>query len=200
MLRGSPGTLEALDNVRIRYASGYNVPSIGAPTGVFVLPFGGVLASEGTPSTADVMRVDCESQNLKSTDAADVFQAYSALCLRGIGGRRSVNVCQTTTVSSSNFIYDNDLRNTGPSTSRAVRNTRENPDVGLTSGEATCSRGSHKWTLTKKLRSLEDTRQKSSSFKRVILCKRAINEKALHSPKAKALERLYKAFFLSFLG
>ncbi|GJU11809.1 hypothetical protein Tco_1134205 [Tanacetum coccineum] len=41
------GTLEALDNVRIRYASGYNVPSIGAPTSIFVLPFGGVLASEG---------------------------------------------------------------------------------------------------------------------------------------------------------
>ncbi|GKE92169.1 hypothetical protein Tco_1573264 [Tanacetum coccineum] len=29
--------------------------------------------------------------------------------------------------------------------------------------------GSHKWTRTKKLRSLEDTKQKSSSFKRVIL-------------------------------
>ncbi|GKC32341.1 hypothetical protein Tco_1039635 [Tanacetum coccineum] len=58
----------------------------------------------------------------------------------------------------------------------------------------------HKWTRTKKLRSLEDTRQKSSSFKRVILCKWAINEKAHHSPKAKALERLYKAILFSFLG
>ncbi|GKE09649.1 DNA helicase, partial [Tanacetum coccineum] len=125
----------------IRYASSYNVPSIGAPTGVFVLPFGGVLASEGTPSAADVMRVDCKSRNLKSTDVAGVFQAYSALCSRGIGRRRSINVCQTTTVSSSNFIHDNDLCNTDPSTSRAVRNTRENPDVGLTSSEATCSRG-----------------------------------------------------------
>ncbi|GJY66274.1 DNA helicase [Tanacetum coccineum] len=190
----APGTLEALDNVRIPYASGCNVPSIGAPTGVFVLPFGGVSASEemlnllgnlqrertttfrvvcriedaklysdvyqkyrqgckevsregpstisnGTPSAADVMRVDCESQNLKSTDAADVFQAYSALCLRGIGGRRSVNVCQTTTVSSSNFIYDNGIRNTGPSTSLGGRNARGNSEVSLTTGEATCSRG-----------------------------------------------------------
>ncbi|GJS36348.1 DNA helicase [Tanacetum coccineum] len=125
----APGTLEALDNVCIRYASSYNVPSIGAPTGVFVLPFGGVLASEGTPSAADVMRVDCKSRNLKSTDVAGVFQAYSALCSRGIGRRRSVNVCQTTTVSSSNFIHDNEF-------------TVENLLVSvLTSSEATCSRG-----------------------------------------------------------
>ncbi|GKD64363.1 hypothetical protein Tco_1306471, partial [Tanacetum coccineum] len=208
------GTLEALDNVRIRYASGYNVPSIGAPTSIFVLPFGGVLASEemlnllgvssancpthntqlylsvfqkcsefhggnlrrkrtttfrGTPSAADVMRVDYERRNLKSTNVADIFQAYSALCSRGIGGRRSINVCQTTTVSSSNFIHENgeatysrgiggrrsvnvrqtttvrgsnfihnnDARNTGPSTSRGGRNTRANPEVSLTTTEAT---------------------------------------------------------------
>ncbi|GJU87291.1 hypothetical protein Tco_1294837 [Tanacetum coccineum] len=147
------GTLEALDDVRIRYASGCNVPSIGAPTGVSVLPFGGVSASEemfnllgvpsancpsqntqfyldvfqkcsefcrgnvrcertttfrGSPSSADVMRVYSESRKLKSTDAADVFQAYYALCSRGIGRRRSVNVRQTITVSSSNFIHNNE--------------------------------------------------------------------------------------------
>nr|GEY79571.1 helitron helicase-like domain-containing protein [Tanacetum cinerariifolium] len=95
----------------------------------------------GTLSAADVMRMDCESQKLKSTDAADVFQAYSALCSRGIGRRRSVNVSLNTTISSSNFIHDNDVCNTGPSTSRAGRNARENPEVDLTTGEATCSRG-----------------------------------------------------------
>ncbi|GKD64505.1 DNA helicase [Tanacetum coccineum] len=276
----APGTLEALDFVRMRYASGCNVPSIGDPTGVFVLPFGGVSAfeemlnllavpsanwrtdntqlylnvfqkcsefcggnlqreltttfrvvcrtedaklysdvyqkycqgcegvsrkgpntiSKGTSLAADVMRMDCESQKLMPTDAADIFQAYSALCSRDIGGRRSVNVRQTTTVSSYNFIHnngkhsqhgpstslggrnahgnskvnltigeatcsrgigdhpslnvrltitiynfnfidDNDVRNTGPSTSLAGRNTRENREVGLTTGEATCSRG-----------------------------------------------------------
>ncbi|GKB69577.1 hypothetical protein Tco_0930989 [Tanacetum coccineum] len=94
----------------------------------------------GSPSSADVMRVYSESRKLKSTDAADVFQAYSALCSRGIGGRRSVNVRQTTTVSSSNFIHNNDVRNTGPSTPRGGRNTRANPQVSLTTGEATCSR------------------------------------------------------------
>nr|GFA47230.1 hypothetical protein [Tanacetum cinerariifolium] len=88
------------------------------------------------------MHVDCESQKLKSTDAADVFQAYSTLCSWGIGGHRSVNVRQTTNVSSCNFIHDNgNLRNTGPSTSHGGRNARGNPDVSLTTSEATCSRG-----------------------------------------------------------
>ncbi|GKC85702.1 hypothetical protein Tco_1141419 [Tanacetum coccineum] len=166
----APGTLEALDNVRIPYAYGYDVPSIGPPTGVFCVPSancptdnsqlylnvfqkcsefcGGNLRrertttfrvvcrtqdaklysdvyqkyhhgckevwqegpntiSDGTPSAADVMHVYCECQKLKSTDGADVFQGYSALCSRGIGGRRSVNVRHTTTVSSCNFIHDN---------------------------------------------------------------------------------------------
>ncbi|GJV07629.1 DNA helicase, partial [Tanacetum coccineum] len=217
----APSTLEALDNVCIRYASGCNVPYIEAPMGVSVLLFGGVSASEemlnllgfpsancptdntqlylnvfqkcsefcggnlrrertttfrvvfrtedaklysdvyqkyrqgckdvsregpntisnGTSSAADVMRVDCESRKLKSTNAADVFQSYYALCSRGISGRRSVNVRQTTTVSSSNFIHDNGLRNTGPSTSHGGRNACGNPKVGITTGEATCLRG-----------------------------------------------------------
>ncbi|GJS04226.1 hypothetical protein Tco_0320734 [Tanacetum coccineum] len=211
----SPGTLEALDNVRIPYTYGCDVSSIGPLTCVSILLFGGVSASEeilnllGVPSaicstdnsqlylnvfqkcsefcggnlrcertttfrvvcrTQDaklhldvyqkyhhgckevshegpimifngIPSVDCESQKLKSSESVDVFQAYSALCSRGIGGRRSVNVCQTTTVSSCNFIHDNGLRNTGPSTSRAGRNARGNPDVGLTTCEATCSRG-----------------------------------------------------------
>ncbi|GKA50236.1 hypothetical protein Tco_0743309, partial [Tanacetum coccineum] len=47
---------------------------------------------------------------------------------RGIGGRRSI------------FIHDNDVRNTGCSTSRVGRNARGKPDVSLTTGEATCSR------------------------------------------------------------
>ncbi|GJQ89639.1 DNA helicase [Tanacetum coccineum] len=208
---GTPGTLEALDTVCIPYAYGCDVPSIGPPTGVFVLPFGGVSASEGVPSancstdnrqlylnvfqncsefcggnlrrdrtttfrlvcrtqdvklyldayqkyrhgckevsregpnmiSNDIPSVDCKSQKFKSTDAVDVFQAYSALCLRGIGGRRSVNVRRTTTttVSSCNFIHDNGLCNTGPSTSHGGRNARGNPDVSLTTGGATCSRG-----------------------------------------------------------
>ncbi|GKC13015.1 hypothetical protein Tco_1009797, partial [Tanacetum coccineum] len=61
----------------------------------------------------------------------------------GIGGRPSLNVRQPTTVSSSNFIHDNNLRNIGPSTSRIGRNTRKNPKVDLTTCEATCSRGIH---------------------------------------------------------
>ncbi|GJU21618.1 DNA helicase [Tanacetum coccineum] len=97
--------------------------------------------SKVTPSAADVMRMDCESRKLMPTDAADVFQAYFALCSRGIGGRRSVNVRQTTTVSSSNFIHNNGIRNTGPSTSLGGRNARGNSKVNLTIGEATCSRG-----------------------------------------------------------
>ncbi|GJY37902.1 hypothetical protein Tco_0424266 [Tanacetum coccineum] len=40
--------------------------------------------SKGTPSAADVMRMDCESQKLMPFDAADVFQAYSTLYSRGI--------------------------------------------------------------------------------------------------------------------
>ncbi|GJZ78412.1 hypothetical protein Tco_0643249, partial [Tanacetum coccineum] len=211
----SPGTLEALDNVRIPYTYGCDVSSIGPLTCVSILLFGGVSASEEilnllrVPSAIcstdnsqlylnvfqkcsefcggnlrcertttfrvvcrtqdaklhldvyqkyhhgckevshegpimisnDIPSVDCESRKLKSSESVDVFQAYSALCSRGIGGRRSVNVCQTTTVSSCNFIHDNGLRNTGPFTSRAGRNARGNPDVGLTTCEATCSRG-----------------------------------------------------------
>nr|GEV38868.1 DNA helicase [Tanacetum cinerariifolium] len=154
--------------------------------------------SKGTPSTADVMCMDCESQKLMPTDVVDVFQAYSALCSRGIrnigpstslggrnargnsevslttgettcsrgiGGSPSLNVRQTITVSNSNFIDENDVRNTGPSTllvgritreNREVglttdvrntgpsilrdrKNTRVNPEVSLTTGEATCS-------------------------------------------------------------
>ncbi|GJV09641.1 DNA helicase [Tanacetum coccineum] len=145
---------------------------IRAPTGVSILPFGGVSAfeemfnllhvpsancpSQNTQlyldvfqkcsefcslSSADVMRMDFESQKLKSTDAADIFQAYFALCSRGIGRCRSVNVRQTTNVSSSNFIHNNDVHNTGLSTPRGGRNTRANPKVSLTTGEATCSRG-----------------------------------------------------------
>ncbi|GJR16319.1 hypothetical protein Tco_0798971 [Tanacetum coccineum] len=64
-----------------------------------------------------------------------------ATCSRGIGGRPSLNVRQTTTVSNFNFIDENDVRNIGPSNSLAGRNTRENRKVGLTTGEATCSRG-----------------------------------------------------------
>ncbi|GJZ66104.1 hypothetical protein Tco_0622800 [Tanacetum coccineum] len=56
---------------------------------------------------------------------------------RGIRGRPSVNVRQTTTVCSSNFIHDNDVRNT----SRGGRNTRANPEVGLATTQATCSSG-----------------------------------------------------------
>nr|GEX54274.1 DNA helicase [Tanacetum cinerariifolium] len=100
-----------------------------------VLREGPSMISNGIPS------VDYESRKLKSIEAIDVFQAYSDIRLRGIGGRRSVNVRQTTTVSSCNFIHDNGLRNTSPSTSRAGTNARENPDVGLTTGEDTCSRG-----------------------------------------------------------
>ncbi|GJU24896.1 DNA helicase [Tanacetum coccineum] len=211
----APVTLEALDNVCIPYAYGCDVPSIGPPTGVSIIPFGGVSASEemlnllGVPSAncstdysqlylnvfqkcsefyggnlrrertttfrlvcrtqdaklyldvyqkyhhgcKEVLRegpstisngipsVDCESQKLKSADAVDVFQAYYALCSRGIGGRRSVNVRQTTTVSSCNFIHDNGIRNTGPSISHGGRNARRNPHVSLTTGEAICSRG-----------------------------------------------------------
>ncbi|GKD74977.1 hypothetical protein Tco_1333259, partial [Tanacetum coccineum] len=95
----------------------------------------------GSLSSADVMRMDSESQKLKSIDAADVFQAYFALCSWGIGRYRLVNVRQTTTVSSSNFIHNNDFRNTSPSTPRGGINTRVNPEVSLTTGEATCSRG-----------------------------------------------------------
>ncbi|GJR58286.1 DNA helicase [Tanacetum coccineum] len=134
--------------------------------------------SLGTPLAANVMRVDCKSQKLKSTDAADVFRAYSSLCSRGIGRRCSVNTCpytshggrntrgnpkvslttgeatcstgiggrpslnvQTTTVSSSNFTHDNDVRNTGPSIRRGARNIRANPKVSLRTGEAIYSRG-----------------------------------------------------------
>nr|GEV65137.1 DNA helicase [Tanacetum cinerariifolium] len=232
----------------MRYASGCNVPSIKDPTGVFVLPFGCVSASEemlnllgvpsancrtdntrlylnvfqkrfefcggnlpvlqnkcsavlrtqnyirmsirsiarvvrgvsqkgpgmiskGTPSAVDVMCMDCESQKLMPTD---VFQAYSALCSRGIrntgpstslggrnacgnsevslttgettcsrgiGGSPSLNVRQTTTVSNSYFIDENDVRNTGHSTLLAGRITRENREVGLKTGEATYLRG-----------------------------------------------------------
>ncbi|GKB80644.1 hypothetical protein Tco_0947539 [Tanacetum coccineum] len=221
------------------YASGCNVPSIGVPTGVYVLPFGGVSASEemlkllcfptanchthntqlylnvfqkcsefcggnlrrertttfrvvchtedvklyldvyqkycqgckevsregpitisnGTPSAADVMRVDCKSQKLKPTDAANVFSPSTSRAVtntrenpevglttseatysRGIHGRPSVNVCQTTTVCSFNFIHDNDVRNTSPSIRHSGRNTCANPKVSLTTGEATYSR------------------------------------------------------------
>ncbi|GKF08731.1 hypothetical protein Tco_0042955 [Tanacetum coccineum] len=62
-------------------------------------------------------------------------------CSRGIGGHHSLNVRLTITISNSNFIDDNDVRNTSPSTSLAGINTRENREVGLTTGEATCSRG-----------------------------------------------------------
>nr|GEX31305.1 DNA helicase [Tanacetum cinerariifolium] len=180
----APVTLEDLDNVHMCYASGCNVPPIGDPTGVFVLPFGGVSASEemlnllgvpsadcrtdntqlylivfqkcsefcggnlrrerqlsngvsqkgpstiskGTLSAADVMRTDCESQKIMPTDATDVFQAYIALCSRGIGGLRSVNMRQTIAIYSSNFIHNNG------------KNARGNSEVNLTS-EATCSRG-----------------------------------------------------------
>ncbi|GJS04225.1 hypothetical protein Tco_0320733 [Tanacetum coccineum] len=194
----STGTLEALDNVRIPYAYGCDVSSIGPLTCVSILPFGGVLASEEILNLLDVPSancsiknsqlylnvfqkcsefcgvnlrrertiifrgckivfgrlsevsswlqggipsMDCESRKLKSSESVDVFQAYSALYSRGIGRRRSVNVRRTTIISSCNFIHDNGLRNTGPSTSRADRNARGNPDVGLTTGEATCSRG-----------------------------------------------------------
>ncbi|GKD72991.1 hypothetical protein Tco_1331273, partial [Tanacetum coccineum] len=215
----APGTLEALDFVRMRYASGCNVPSIGDPTGVFVLPFGGVSAfeemlnllavpsanwrtdntqlylnvfqkcsefcggnlqreltttfrvvcrtedaklysdvyqkycqgcegvsrkgpntiSKGTSLAADVMRMDCESQKLMPTDAADIFQAYSALCSRDIGGRRSVNVRQTTTIFDRVLFFRHSQH--GPSTSLGGRNAHGNSKVNLTTVEATCSRG-----------------------------------------------------------
>ncbi|GJZ68566.1 DNA helicase, partial [Tanacetum coccineum] len=64
-----------------------------------------------------------------------------AACSRGIRGRPSVNVRQIATVCTSNFIHDNDVRNTGPSILRDRRNTRANPEVSLTTGEATYSRG-----------------------------------------------------------
>ncbi|GJY51128.1 hypothetical protein Tco_0441975 [Tanacetum coccineum] len=174
----APGTLEALDNVRIPYAFGCNVPSIGPPMGVFVLPFemlnllGVPFANCPTDKTQLYLNVfqKCSEfcgGNLRrertttfrgrkiifgrlsevayllseSTDAADVFHAYFALFSRGIGRRRSVNVRQTTTVSTCNFIHDNGLRNTGHSTSHDGRNAHGNLDVSLTTGETTCSRG-----------------------------------------------------------
>ncbi|GKB17292.1 hypothetical protein Tco_0851215 [Tanacetum coccineum] len=58
-----PCTLEALDNVRIHYASGCNVPSIGAMTGVYVLPFGGVSASEEMLNLLGVPSANCPTDN-----------------------------------------------------------------------------------------------------------------------------------------
>nr|GEU38630.1 reverse transcriptase domain-containing protein [Tanacetum cinerariifolium] len=125
------------------------------------------MISKGTQSAVDVTRVDCESRRLKSTDASDVFQAYFVPCSRGIGGRRSVNVRQTTTVSTCNFIHDdgeascssgihgrpsvNVHQTTTPSTSRASRNTHAcntGPSTSL-GGRNTCvnPRGPHTLTL-----------------------------------------------------
>nr|GEV41665.1 DNA helicase [Tanacetum cinerariifolium] len=99
--------------------------------------------SNGTPSAADVMRVDYESQKLKSSDAADIFQAYSALCSRGIGGRRLRNpfMCDGRSLTFLTVSFFSNAHNTGPSTSRGGRNTRANPKVSLTTAEATCSSG-----------------------------------------------------------
>ncbi|GJU21619.1 hypothetical protein Tco_1154961 [Tanacetum coccineum] len=59
----APGTLEALDFVRMRYASGCNVPSIGDQTGVFVLPFGGVSAFEEMLNLLAVPSANCCTDN-----------------------------------------------------------------------------------------------------------------------------------------
>ncbi|GJS43972.1 DNA helicase [Tanacetum coccineum] len=182
----APGTLEALDNVRIPYASGCNVPSIGPPMGVSVLPFE-MLNLLGVPSAncptdktqlyLNVFQKCSEfcGGNLRRGRTTTfrgrkiifgrlsevayllskvhhmfnivcwlyAFQAHRQLLMScmGIGGRRSVNVRQTTTVSTCNFIHDNGLRNTGHSTSHDGRNARGNLDVSLTTGETTCSMG-----------------------------------------------------------
>nr|GEY75928.1 DNA helicase [Tanacetum cinerariifolium] len=139
----APGTLEALDNVRIPYGYGYDVPSIGPSTGVSILPFGGVSASKvvyGTQAAKLYLNVYQKYRH----GCKEVFREGPIMIsngIPGIGGRRSVNVRQTTTVSSCNLIHDNGLRNTRPSTSHGGRNARGNPDVSLTTGEATCSRG-----------------------------------------------------------
>ncbi|GJT06993.1 DNA helicase [Tanacetum coccineum] len=145
----APGTLEALDNVRMHYASGCNVPSIGDPTSVFVLPFGGVSASEEMLNFLGVPSAFCPTDNTRLY--LNVFQKCSEFCegnlrrertttFRGIGAHRSVIVRQTTAVSSSNFIHINGIRNAGPSTLLGGRNARGNSEVSLTTGEATCSR------------------------------------------------------------
>nr|GEY04972.1 shaggy-related protein kinase epsilon-like [Tanacetum cinerariifolium] len=91
-------------------------------------------------------RVVCrtEDANYIRTSIRSIARvAYFVLCSRGIGGRRSVNVPQTTTVSTCNFIHDDDIRSTGPSTLGANRNTRMNLEVRLTTGEASYSSGIH---------------------------------------------------------
>nr|GEW96593.1 DNA helicase [Tanacetum cinerariifolium] len=100
--------------------------------------------SNGTLSAADVMRMDRESQKLKSTNAADVFRlilpSVQGVLIDGVHFALSIFVSWSLT-----YIFDClfflDVCNTGPSTSRAGRNARENPEVDLTTGEATCSRG-----------------------------------------------------------
>ncbi|GKC22881.1 hypothetical protein Tco_1025031 [Tanacetum coccineum] len=71
----APGTLEALDNVRMHYASGCNVPSIGDPTSVFVLPFGGVSASEEMLNFLGVPSAFCPTDNTRLY--LNVFQKCS---------------------------------------------------------------------------------------------------------------------------
>nr|GEW29935.1 DNA helicase [Tanacetum cinerariifolium] len=154
----NPATLEALDNVRIRYASSCNVPSIEAPTGVSVLPFGAVFTSEGIFNLWDIPSANCPSQNTQLY--LDVFQKCFEFCGGGGNLRRERTTtfrvvchtedtklyldvyqkyfqsCREISREQPNMIFK-DVRNIGPSIPHRRRNTRANPKVTSTTGEAT---------------------------------------------------------------
>nr|GEU59556.1 DNA helicase [Tanacetum cinerariifolium] len=86
-------------------------------------------SGRNTCGNLDVSLTTSEATSSRDVRNTGPSTSHAGTYSRGIGGRRS------------NFIHDDDVCNTGPSTSRTGRNARGNPDVSLTTGEATCLRG-----------------------------------------------------------
>ncbi|GJY78715.1 DNA helicase [Tanacetum coccineum] len=66
-----------------------------------------IINFHGSSSSMDVVRANSENQRLQTTNGDDVFWAYSALCARGVGGHRSVNVERAATFPASNSLDSN---------------------------------------------------------------------------------------------
>ncbi|GKC70884.1 hypothetical protein Tco_1116767 [Tanacetum coccineum] len=128
----NPGALEALDNVRSQNVFGCHDSSVEVHKNsqlyldVFQKCFDVcgkhmrrergckstsreqlIINFHGSSSSMDVVRADSENQRLQTTNGDDVFQAYSALCARGVGGHCSVNVERAATFPASNSLDNN---------------------------------------------------------------------------------------------
>nr|GEU62523.1 helitron helicase-like domain-containing protein [Tanacetum cinerariifolium] len=121
-------TFDGLDNLLGRSGPGCDVPSAVASLAIIFGRVSEVLSGvwEGSICAAGHGCESLDKRKLKPSGHSDAFGAYLALCLSGVGSRRSRSLSQITPVLNSNFIHADFSSLCGSSASLPGRSSHAN--------------------------------------------------------------------------